>query len=67
VRPGIGEFGFGFKALSNDLIGGLAVEHALMPGIVGGVEAAQELLPRAMRVNSDSEHLTADAAIEPLG
>ena len=42
VRPGIGEL----AALGDDLVGRLAVQHALAAGVVGGVEAAQQLLVR---------------------
>ncbi len=42
ARPGIG----GLAALGDDLVGRLAVQHALAAGVVGGVEAAQHLLAR---------------------
>ncbi len=34
--------------------------------VVGGVEAAQQLLERAMRVDGDAEHFGADATVEAL-
>ena len=47
----VGKFGTGFEAFGDDLAGCLAVEDALAAAVVGGVEAAQELLEVAMGVD----------------
>ena len=52
--------------LGDDSVGCLAVQHALAPGIVGGVEAAQKLFELAVRVDGSAEHFRADAAVEAL-
>lgn len=54
------------EALGHHLIGRLAVECALSPCVVGGVEAAQQLLELAVRVDGDAQHLGTDAAVEAL-
>jgi hypothetical protein len=33
-----------FEAFGDDLIRCFSIEHALSPGVVGGIEAAKELL-----------------------
>ncbi len=65
---GVGEFGFGVEAFGDDLIGSLAIKHALTPGIVGGVEAAQELFERkrasmALRRNCSTHPASRNALI----
>ncbi len=66
MRCGVGEFGFGFEVLGCDLIWCLAVQHPLAPGIVGLVEAAQQLFQGTVRVDVDAQHLAADPAVEAL-
>src|SRR5829696_4707240 len=48
MRPGVGEPSARLEALGDDLIGRLAVQHALAAGVVGGVEAAQQPLEVAV-------------------
>ena len=66
VRLGVGEFGPGREPLGDDLIWRPAAQHTLAAGVVGGVEAAQQLLELAMGPEGDAEHLGADAAVEAL-
>src|SRR3954451_18735738 len=47
-------------------MGCLAFQHTLPTGIVGGIEAAQELFELVVRVDGDGEHFGDDAAIEAL-
>ena len=47
-RLGLGQGGLGGEPRSNDLIGCLGFQHALPTGVVGGVEAAQELFELVM-------------------
>src|SRR5690348_8401134 len=61
-----GQGGLGGEPLGNDLIGGLAIQHTLPTGVVGGVEATQELFELLVRVDGDGEHVGDDAAIEAL-
>ena len=56
----------GLEAFGHDLVGSLAVEHALAAVVVGGVQAAQELFEVAVRMEGDLKHLRADPAIEAL-
>jgi hypothetical protein len=63
---GLGQSGLGGEPLGNDLIGCLPLQHALPTGVVGGIEAAQELFELIVRRDGDGEHLGADAAIEAL-
>src|SRR3954468_10040435 len=63
---GFGQGGLGGEPLGDDLIGCLALQHTLPTGVVGGVEAAQELFELIMRIDGDGEHLGDDAAIEAL-
>ena len=62
----MGELRFNLEPFSRNLIGRLAVEHALAAVVVGGVKATQELVQGAVRVNVDAQHLRADAAVEAL-
>ena len=66
MRLGVGQLAPGFEALGDDLIRRLAIEHALPAGVVGGVEAAQQLLEIPVRIDGNAQHLAADAAIEAL-
>ena len=66
MRCRVGEFGFGFEVLGYDLVGCFAVQHALAPGVVGLVEAAQQLLQGTVRVDVDAQHVGADASVEAL-
>ena len=61
---GIDERAADFEAFGDDLIGCLAAEDALAPGIIGGIEAAKELLEIAVGVDGDPQHLVADAALK---
>jgi hypothetical protein len=61
-----GQDGFGCESFGDDLIGCLAFQHTLTTGIVGGVEATQELFELAVGIDRDGEHLTADVAVEAL-
>src|SRR5690349_2076350 len=63
---GFGQGGLGGEPLSDDLIGCLAVQHPLPTGVVGGIEAAQELCELSVRIDGDGEHFGNDAAIEAL-
>src|SRR3954452_14769973 len=63
---GFGQGGLGGEPLGDDLIGCLAFQHTLPTGVVGGIEAAQELFELVMGVDGDGEPLRADAAIEAL-
>ena len=62
----MGQGRLGGEPLSNDLIGCLAFQYTLPTGVVGGVEAAQELFELIVRIDGDGEHFGDDAAIEPL-
>src|SRR5215208_3116377 len=66
LRPWVGEPATRFEAFSDDLVWCFAVEHALVAGVVGSIEAAQQLLELDMRVDGDAEYLAADAAVEAL-
>ncbi len=66
MRLGVGQPPSGLEALGDDLVRRLAVEHALAAGVVGGVEAAQQLLELLVGPDGDAEHLAADAAVEAL-
>jgi hypothetical protein len=44
MRLWVGELATSLEALGDDLIRRLAVQHALAPGVVGGVEPAQQPL-----------------------
>src|SRR3954451_18694888 len=65
-RFGFGQGGLGGEPLSDDLIGCLALQHTLPTGVVGGVEAAQELFELIVRIDGDGQHFGDDAAIEAL-
>ncbi len=54
------------QALADDLLGRVAARHALPAGVVGGVEADQELLQVAVAGDGDAQHLALDAAVEAL-
>ena len=54
----------GLEAFGDDLTGCFALEDPLAAGIVGGVEASQELFELLMEVDGDPQHLAADTAIE---
>jgi len=43
-----------------------AVEHELSSGVVGLVEAAQQLLQGAVRIDVDAEHLAGNATVGPF-
>lgn len=52
-------FGFGkawicLKALGDDLIWGSSAEDTLTPRIIGGIEAAKQLLEVAMQIDGDA-------------
>ena len=66
VRLRIGELAARLEALGDDLVGRLAVEHALAAGVVGGVEPAQQPFELGVGPDGDAEHLGADPAIEAL-
>ena len=66
MRCRVGELGFGLEVLGGDLVGRSAVQHALAPGVVGLVEAAQQLFQGTVRVDVDAQHLGADTAVEAL-
>jgi hypothetical protein len=66
VRLGIDQLSSGLEALGDDLIRRLAVQHALAAGVVGGVEAAQQMLEVAVGMDGDAQHLAADPAVEAL-
>jgi hypothetical protein len=63
---GCGKAWFFLKPFGDDLVWCSSVENALPPRIVGSVEAAKQLLEVMMRIDSDAEHLAADAAVEAL-
>jgi hypothetical protein len=65
-RLGSGQGGLGGEPLSHDLIGCLARQHTLPTGVVGGIEAPQELFELIVRRDGDGQHLGDDAAIEAL-
>jgi hypothetical protein len=67
LRPGIGHPSALLHAFGDDLIGCLAVEHALAAAVVGSVEAARRLLELLMEPDADARHFAADATVEPLG
>ena len=50
---GAGELSSRPEALLDDLVGCFAVEDALAPGVVGGVEAAEQLLKLGVRPDGD--------------
>ena len=66
VRLGVGELAACLEALGGDLVRRLAVKHALATGVVGGVEATQQLLELLVGPDGDAEHLAADPAVEAL-
>ena len=66
MRLGIDQLSPGLEALGDDLIRRLAVQHALAPGVVGGVEAAQRMLEVAVGMDGDAQHLAPDPAVEAL-
>ena len=51
MRVETGAFGFGLEAFGHDLIGCLASKPALAAGIAGSIEAAQQRLELAVRVD----------------
>src|SRR4051795_13163873 len=61
-----GQGGLGGEPFGDDLIGGLGLQHTLPTGVVGGIEATQELFELLVRGDGDGQHLGADAAIEAL-
>jgi hypothetical protein len=54
------------QALADDLRGRAPAQHALAPGVVGGVEALEQPLEIAMAGHGEPEHLALDAAVETL-
>src|SRR4051794_2630034 len=63
--------GFGLASLRRALRRSATPWSGVLPSrtraaIVGGVEAAQQPLGPGVRVDGDSEHLAADAAVEAL-
>src|ERR1700712_989811 len=56
----------GVEMLGSDLVWCPAGQHPLAPGIVGSVEATQQLFERPVRVDVDAEDLAADPAVETL-
>ena len=62
----VAEFAALLEALGDDLVRCLAVEGTLAAAVIGGIEATEQLLKLGMRVDGDTEHLAADAAIEAL-
>ncbi len=64
ARLAASELAPGLEAFGDDLVGCFALEDALAAGIVGGVEATQQLLELLMGVDGDAQHLAADPAIE---
>ena len=62
----MGQGGLGGEPLNDDLIGCLALQHTLPTGVVGGIEAAQELFELVVRIDGDGEHFGDNAAIEAL-
>jgi hypothetical protein len=66
VRLVLGQLALGFETFGNDLVRCLALQHALAAGIVGGVEAAQELFELTVGMDCNAEHFAADATIEAL-
>jgi hypothetical protein len=61
---GAAELSSGGKALGYHLVRYPALQDPLAPGIVGGVEPAQQLLEVTMGIAGDAEHLPPDEAIE---
>jgi hypothetical protein len=53
-----------FEVFGDDLVGCFSIEDALPPGVVGGVEAANQLLEIAVSVDRDAEDFTADPPVE---
>jgi len=66
MRRRVGEFGLNFEVLGDKLVGCSAVQHALAPGVISCVEAAQQLFEGTVRGDVDAEHLAADAAVDAL-
>src|SRR3712207_5980292 len=66
MRLGLGALALGFETFADNLIGCLAVEHALAAGVVGGIEAAQQLFKILVRIDGNAQHLAADTAIAAL-
>ncbi len=66
MRLSVGQLATGFETFADHLIGCLAVEHALAAGVVGGIEAAQQLVKILVRIEGNAQHLAADTAIEAL-
>ena len=62
----IGELGVGLEVPGDDLVGCFAAQHALAPGVVGLVEAAQQLFQGTVRVDVDAQHFGANPGIEAL-
>jgi hypothetical protein len=61
---GAPEFSSGGKAVGDDLVRRPTLQDPLTPGIVGGVEPAQQLLKIAMEGDRDAQHLGLDAAVK---
>ncbi|MBU8541875.1 hypothetical protein [Falsiroseomonas tokyonensis] len=53
LRLGPDELASRFEALGDELVERLAVEHALAAGVVGGIEAAEQLLELDVRPDGD--------------
>ncbi len=56
----------GFESLGDDLVWCLAVQHALAAAVVSLIEATQQLLQGAVRIDVDVEHLAGDPPVEAL-
>ena len=54
------------EPLSNHLIGCSSLQHTLPTGVVGGVEAPQDLFELMVGIDGDGKHFGDDAAIEAL-
>src|SRR3712207_1099485 len=67
MRFGVGQLSLDLEALGDDLIRRPAVEHALAPCFVGGVEAMQPLLEVGMRMDDQAQHLAATRSLEARG
>jgi len=56
----------GLEVFGDNLVWRLAIQHTLSSGVVGRVEAPQQLFEGAMRVDVDVEHLADDPSVEAL-
>jgi len=57
MRLGVGELAPRLEAFEDDLVGRLAVQHALATGVVGGAEAAQQPLELSVGPDGDGQVL----------